>query len=261
MRLVWKRSSLHIIVFCCIFAISGCALSRKIEQIRLKHEQRAAALREFDNRFKSLRTIGMVTADVFVNELLAGGEEEQNDEWSSVARKNITDVVAQEFTKRAFTVKAVRFDKETGKEPREAYYLYRALNENFREENDDYKRLSLCNDDFPCPDYTVGQVEEFFNKEKVDLLLFVFADDKIETAARKEARSQSQAAAAFSHIFGRGGIHSLRKPGAFVSMTMIDKGGAVFWHGSDDDSVVDLRNPRAADEMAKKVLEKLFRSE
>ena len=264
MGLILKRYAVFLSTLCLVLATSGCALSKKIDHIKLKRQQRAEALLSFEKQFKSYRTIGMVEADVSVNELLAGGEREPIEEWSSAVRKNLTDVVVKEFTKRSVTLKPVSFNKETGGELREAYWLYRAINANFREENDDYKKLSLCNDDFPCPDYAIGQIEGFLKKERVDLLLFIFAENEIETEARKQARETSKVTSVLSHVFAppwRLGFSPLRKPGAFVGMTMIDKTGTVIWHGSDDEDMVDLRNPQAADKMAKEILEKLFRRE
>jgi hypothetical protein len=258
MRLSGKRHLLFIVVFCSGLLLSGCAVSKKIEHIKLKRQQRAAALLSFEKQFKSYRTIGMVEADVFVSELLAGGELEPNLEWSNAVKKHLTEVVVQELAQKGITIKPIGLDKETAGDLHDAYCLYRAVNENFRDENDDYKKLPLCNENFPCFDYTIGPIEGFLKKEKVDLLLFIFAVNEIETDARKEARKSSYVSTAFSHTFGLGRVNPLRKPGALVGMTMIDKSGEVVWHAHEDEDVVDLRTPQVTEKLVKEVIEELF---
>jgi hypothetical protein len=258
MGLILKRYAVFLSTLCLVLATSGCALSKKIDHIKLKRQQRAEALLSFEKQFKSYRTIGMVEADVFVSELLAGGELEPNPEWSSDVKKHLTPLVVQEFSKKGVAVKPVGFDKETAGDLHDAYCMYQAVNENFRDVNDDYKKLPLCNEDFPCFDYTIGPIEGFLKKEKVDLLLFVFAVNEIETEARREARKSSHVSAAFSHMFGTGGIKPLRKPGALVGMTLIDKSGEVVWHAHEEEDVVDLRTPQVTEKLAKEVIEELF---
>ena len=258
MGLILKRYAVFLSTLCLVLAASGCALSKKIDHIKLKRQQRAEALLSFEKQFKSYRTIGMVEADVFVSELLAGGELEPNLEWSNDVKKHLTSLIIQEFSKKGVAIKPVGFDKETPGDLHDAYCLYRAVNENFRDENDDYKKLPLCNENFPCFDYTIGPIEGFLKKEKVDLLLFIFAVNEIETDARKEARQSSYASTVFSHTFGLGKVYPLRKPGALVGMTMIDRSGEVVWHAHEEENVVDLRTPPVAEKLVKEVIDELF---
>ncbi len=258
MGLILKRHVVLLSAFCLVLATSGCALSKKLDLMKLKRQQRAEALLAFEKQFRSYRTIGMVEADVSVSELLAGGELEPNPEWSNDVKKHLTSLVIQEFSKRGVAIKPVGFDKETPGDLHDAYRLYLAVNENFLDVSDDYKKLPVCNENLPCFDYTIGPIEGVLKKEKTDLLLFVFAVNEIESKARKEARQSSYASTVLSHTFGLGKVYPLRKPGALIGMTMIGRSGEVVWHAHEDEDVVDLRTPQVTEKLVKEVIDELF---
>ena len=175
MGLISNRSAVFLLTLCLVLVTSGCAISKKLDEMKLKRQQRLEAVLAFENQFRSYRTIGMVEPDVFVNELLAGGEREQNLEWSDDVKKNLSSLVIREFSKKGVVLKSVAFDKETPGDLHDAYCMYRAVNDNFRDVNDDYKKLPVCNENLPCFDYTIGPIEGLLKKENVDLLLFVYA--------------------------------------------------------------------------------------
>lgn len=259
MGLMLKRFLVLLATLCFVLSLSGCALSKKLDQKKLERKQRREAELAFENQFKSYRTIGLVEPDVFVNELLAGGELEPNPEWSDEAKKQLTSLVIREFSKNGMVLKSVGFDKDAPGRLHDAYCMYRAVNESFRDENDAYyKKLPLCTELLPCFDYTIGSVEGLLKKENADLLLFVFAENEIETKARKEARQSSYASTVFSHAFGMGRVNPLRKPGALIGMTLVDKNGEVIWHAHEDEDVVDLRTPQVTEALVKEVVSRLF---
>ncbi|HEY6012187.1 MAG TPA: hypothetical protein VIX18_12045, partial [Nitrospirota bacterium] len=69
MGLISNRSAVFLLTLCLVLVTSGCAISKKLDEMKLKRQQRLEAVLEFENQFKSYRTIGMVEPDVFVNEL------------------------------------------------------------------------------------------------------------------------------------------------------------------------------------------------
>jgi hypothetical protein len=235
--------------FCFFIVMQGCGPSL-----------REQALADFNNQVKSIKTVGVVSPDMLIYELSAGGVRELMYEWCETARGNFSNAVADELNTRSVGSRPIDFDHDKDADLEEMYYLNRAISESLQW-NTTYRKLALCADERTCPDYSFGPVEPLLKKYKVDALLMVWGQGEQETSGRASARRRSRAISILSG-FGYVRIAPIRNPGTYVSMALIDRSGSVLWYTSTRSGKgYDLRDQAKVKELTRRMLSRLWAEE
>lgn len=235
------RAAAFLGTICIVISFSACGPSLQ-KQSRL----------DFDNQVKAIQTIGLLGPDMMIYELSAGGVRELMDEWVEAATKNFSTVLKKELQGRGLQVKTIVLKEASDDE--EISYLFRAITESLKW-NKTYRKLSLCEDERICKDFSLGAMDQIFSKHKIDALLMVFGKNEMETAAREKARKRSKAFGAFTRVALGVGISPLDGPGTHVSMALVDRNGSVLWYtGASSSRVYDLRDEAKVSEVTKRML-------
>lgn len=214
---------------------------------------------DYDNQVNAIKTVGMISPDMLIYELSAGGVQEQMDEWCDAASQNFSDVVKKELNARSVNVKGITLD-ENAVDDEEIIYLFRAITDSLQW-NKTYRKLSLCEDERICKDFAFGPVDRIFNRYKVDALLMVLGYNEMETSARAKARKRSRVLSKLS-AFGPVRFAPLRGPGTYVSMALVNRSGSVLWYGAAaSNRGYDLRDPAKVGEVAKRILGRMWLKE
>ncbi len=210
---------------------------------------------DYDRQVRSLKTIGVLTPDILMLELTAGGETERMDEWETAADQNMIRSVSRELASLKMKVKMIAPNQHP--DLPEICYLNHAISESLNW-NTTWRRYSLCTDPRVCRDYAVGQVQEILNRQQVDALLIVYGINEIESAKRASARKKSRAASFWIGVASPVTVAPLRNPGTYLSMSLVDRDGNVLWYsGTATGKGFDLRDQAVVDTLSKRILSRL----
>lgn len=178
---------------------------------------------ELIGRAKRLRNVAMLSPDIAISELSAGGIKEKRDDWSAVGRDNVERAIIENLHAKQVNVKALKVGGGLEDEADEVKALYRAVMSSVYShayfwggQNPDFfpERLKKF-------DYSVGSLEKLLRRQKADGLLLVHARDEISSAGRKALRVV-QAINPFGAA-DRGGT-------TVVEVSLADRTGDILWN-------------------------------
>lgn len=184
-------------------------------------------------RMSNVKAIGLVTPDVRIYELTAGGVSEIKEDWSARAKENVTRSLLERFPGKLVEVKKDALETSVREDMEDVLALYSIVVGSYIVHAEGPNAFPVKRD---VSAYTLGSLEGLFAALKVDALLVVYGSDRISTGGRK----------ALTVLGMVGGV--LLTPGVTVmNIGLLDKSGSVLWYNSKG-SVVggDFREPEGA---------------
>lgn len=235
MDLRQKKSLGFLGVACLLFMAFGCA-----PKIYRAHP-------ELEIRSKAIKNPGVISPDVKIFELTAGGIRELRDDWSIKGEENVLRAITEGLGEREIEIKTLTVDEDIEEEMEDIEALYRAVSISI---------ILHTYGPFVFPEkkknfeYSIGSIERILEKFGSDALIFTYGFDEISTNGRKALKVASIIAGAFTGIIimPRSGI-------TVVSVALIDASGTIFWYsikGSEGD--YDLRKPKSTSRLMKDIL-------
>jgi hypothetical protein len=199
--------------FCLLFIAAGCA------------PKTYRAHPEFEMRAKNIKTQGLITPDVKVYELTAGGVQELRDDWCGKGKENVSNAIAEMFKGKPIEIKPLATDKDIEEEMEDIQALYRAVITSIH--------LHTYGGPYTFPekqknfDYSIGSVDEVLKRYGSDALIFVYGFDEISTSGRKALTAAGILVGAFTGVVitPRAGITAL-------NIAVVDPSGAILWYNS-----------------------------
>lgn len=98
-----------------LFLAAGCATTTKTIHP------------EFETRSRDIKTAGLISPDIKIYELTAGGLRELKDDWCAKGKENVQRAVIECLREKPLEIKPISIDKEMEEEVEEIYALYRAV--------------------------------------------------------------------------------------------------------------------------------------
>jgi hypothetical protein len=200
---------------------------------------------ELDTRMRSIKTIGIVPADIRIYELSAGDTEELRDDWSDQGRENVIKAALTGLKNHNVQTKSLVIRKEYENEMEDVQDLYWAVSAcilyyTYGDQGIPDKRKNFV--------YSVGPMKKFLDANGVDAVLLVSGYDEISTGGRKALRALSMVTSMITGVTKRSGMTGM-------SAALVDKSGSVLWYNIDvEEGGYDLRDADSAQGMVKLVL-------
>ncbi len=200
---------------------------------------------ELDSRVRSIKTIGIVPADIRIYELSAGDVEELQDDWSDQGRENVMSAALAGLKNHNVQAKSLSIRKEFESEMEDVQALYWAVSSSilyytYSEQGIPEKRKNFV--------YSVGPMKKFFDAQGVDAVLLVSGYDEVSTGGRKALRALSMFTSIITGVTKRSGRTG-------ISAALVDKSGSVLWYNINvQEGGYDLRDVGSAKGMVNLVL-------
>ena len=202
---------------------------------------------EFETRSKQIHKAGVLSPDIKIYELTAGGVREMRDDWCKTGKENVAQAAGDCFRERLVEVKIIPVDKETEEELEDILALYRAVSTSI---------LSHTYGEHPFPDkskrfeYSVGPIDSLLKRWDSDALVVIIGSDEISSSGRKALTAAAMVISALNGV--------VMVPGGgltVVSAGVVDPSGDILWYNvKGSHGGYDLRNP----ESTKKLLMSIF---
>jgi hypothetical protein len=238
---------LLIALFSCLAILYGCDTP---EYYVIKEPYRMHP--EFYKRALRIKTPGLITPDVKVCELTAGGVREIRDDWSAAGKQNVAGALAECLDEQACKVKTCVVGKDIEEELEDIHALYRAVSRSIQIHTYGPHPFPEKQKNFI---YSVGSIENLLHRLEADALLFVYGYDEISTVGRKALTVLGVAIGAVTGV--------MVVPGSgitAVSVGLADPSGAILWYNIKAGAgVYDLRKPGSAKTLLKDILSDLPR--
>jgi len=236
MRMNLKKVPLVWIGFCFLSMLLGCA---SVAPHR--------AHPEFERRSQDIKGAGLLSPDIKIYELTAGGVRELKDDWCAKGKENVQGALIQCLRERPLEIKPIALEKRLEEEMEDVYALYRAVNTSI---------LSHTYGQFTFPekmksfDYSIGSVEQISKTYGADALIFVYGSDEISTTGRQALQVLGAVAGAFT------GVAVIPRSGITVlSVAVVDPSGVILWYNiKGGQGSHDLRNPESAASLVRDLL-------
>jgi hypothetical protein len=200
---------------------------------------------ELDTRVRSIKTIGILPADIRIYELSAGDVEELQDDWSDQGRENVMRAALAGLKNHNVQAKSLTIRKEFENEMEDIQTLYWAVSASilyyaYGEQGIPEKRKNFV--------YSVGSMKKFLDTQGVDAVLLVSGYDEVSTGGRKALRALSMFTSIITGVTKRSGMTG-------ISAALVDKSGSVLWYNiSVQEGGYDLRDAGSAKGMVNLVL-------
>ncbi len=200
---------------------------------------------ELDTLVGSIKTIGIVPADIRIYEMSAGDVEELQDDWSDQGRENVMRASLAGLKNHNVQVKSLTIHKEFENEMEDIQALYWAVSASilryaYSEQGIPEKRKNFV--------YSVGPMKKFLDAQGVDALLLVSGYDEISSGGRKALRALSMVTSIITGVTKRSGMTGM-------SAALVDKSGSVLWYNINvQEGGYDLRDADSAKDMINLVL-------
>ncbi len=232
------RTSFFTVVFYffVIIALSSCMKSIK------------SNVPELEARTKKMKTLAIVTPEIEICELSAGGVEEKRDDWCKQGRANVKKALKGILKEKGVRTKIIKKNKKNKKEIESINSLYRAVAYSIYNHTFYYgNNVNIFPERIKNFDYSIGSVKKFLKKYKADGLMIVYGSDEISSRGRK-ALQVVQAINPFGQM-SRKGVTAM-----IIGVT--DSTGAILWIRTFySEGEYDLRKPESAFAYVKEVLE------
>ena len=202
---------------------------------------------EFESRSKDVKTAGLLSPDIKVYELTAGGMRELKDDWCAKGRENVQGALIQCLSETPLKIKPIIVEKKFEEEMVDIYALYRAVNASI---------LSHTYGNFTFPekmkkfDYSIGSIREIAQAYGAEALIFVYGTDEISTGGRRAVQALGVLAGAVTRVV------LVPSPGITVlSVAVVDPSGTILWYSfKQNEGNYDLRSPESAADFVREVL-------
>jgi hypothetical protein len=235
-----------------IVLISGCIPDYRIHP-------------EFEMLAKNIKTLGLVTPDIKIYKLTAGGIRELDDDWSSKGRQNVLDILLKLSKGTRIKIKPIEVDPEIEEEMEDIKSLYMAVNKSILLHTYNFP-IEEINEplDYPREDnkfsdkiknfvYSIGSVEKITQKYGVDGLMFIYGMDEISTKGRKMLKIAGSILESITKVELMS--PSLRRGGITVlTMAIVDPNGNIIWYDAEiKEGIYDLRDPDSTYQILAKI--------
>ncbi len=233
----YPRRPLKLLAGCLLLTVFGCATLPA-------HRYRAHP--EFETRSTQIHAAGILSPDIKIYELTAGGVRELRDDWCKIGKETVGQAAGECFSERQVQVKIIPIEKESEEELEDILALYRAVSSSI---------LSHTYGDNPFPEkvksfeYSIGPIDSFLKRWESDALVFIVGFDEISTSGRKALTAAAMVLGALAGVvmLPGGGL-------TVVSMAVVDPSGDILWynvrgsHGGHD-----LRDPESTRQLLKAI--------
>ncbi len=199
-------------------------------------------------RAKQLTNIVLVTPDITINSLSAGGVKEERPAWSEAGRKHIEKAATEVLEQKGRKARLLSDDGKSREEIEEIRTLQEAVMQSiyvyasYNPENPNFFMNRYANFD-----YSLGSVEKLLKANKADGLLLVRGQDNISTGGRK----------ALGVIRAINPFDSGQQSGmTWVEAVLTDRSGDILWYNLNwNAGGYDLRE----EDEARKFVQMMFR--
>lgn len=203
---------------------------------------------EFEIRSKNIKTIQLISPDVDVYELTAGGIDELRDDWCIMGEENVLKAINEELKDAPVVVQNLPINQDLEKELEDIQALYRAVSKSIQLHT--YEGPNLFPEKKKNFDYSIGSIQEIVQSYGVDALIFVYGIDEISTTGRKALQTTGILIGVFTGIViaPRFGITA-------VSIAVVDKSGTILWYNVEGShGGHDLREYESANDLVEEII-------
>jgi len=241
MRLSPKKSFVFLSGLCLLFMAFSCAPITKTV-----HPQ-------FEMRTKEIKVTGLLSPDIRIYELTAGGMRELKDDWCAKGKENVERALVECLKEQPLEIKTISIDKETEEEIQDIYALYRAVNNSIILHTQGDNKFPEKMKNF---DYSIGPVEKILRQYGVDSIIFVNGIDEISSAGRQTLKAVGILASVAAAAAGMGGAVIIPRSGiTIMSVALVDPSGTILWYNiKGSEGGYDLRNPESATKLVRELL-------
>lgn len=221
-----------------VLGISACTTTRQVADSGYKPPQ---------GNYKLM----VMQPDISVGALTAGGMFEFREDWSEQSRKNVIQALTAQQSQRGGQTKIAATREETGVDPAlvgDLIWMHTAVGGAIAVHKFGLAPLPTKKDKF---DWTLGsRAVEFGKATQYDYALFLHAQDSFSTGGRVALQAFAMLGCGFGVcVMPNGGMQV-----AFASLVDL-KTGQVVWFNTLASSAGDIRTPKGAEAMVKKLLE------
>ncbi len=200
---------------------------------------------ELETRIKSIKTIGIIPADIRIYELSAGDVEELRDDWSDQGKENVMKGAVGVLKDHGIHCRNLTIRKDFEQEMEDVQALYWAVSASILLYTYGEQGLPGKYRNF---EYSVGPMKKFLEAQGVDAVLLVNGYDEISSGGRKALRALSMVTSLITGVRKRAGMTGM-------SVALIDKSGSVLWYNVNvQEGGYDLRDAKSAKSMVRLVL-------
>jgi len=161
-------------LFSLVFLINGCMPAIK------------SNVPELEARAANIKKIVLLSPNVEIYSLSAGGVKEKRDSWCSTGRQNIESALQETFKEKGVFLSSLKQNSKNKKDVEEINALYRAVAGSIYDHTFFYgQNPNLFLERIQNFDYSIGSVEKLLKRYNADGLLIVYASDEIPTKGRK----------------------------------------------------------------------------
>lgn len=255
-----RKSLFSMLAFYLVFIGIGCA-----------GKTYTMAHPELEMRSKDIKTHLLILPDIKVYEFKLPDKLELRDDWSEMARENVTKAVIESLNEKQVVIKTITDrDKDFEEELKDITSLYNAVNASIQLHTSLFyskeKNLILPEKvkDF---DYSIGSIEKILKKYSADSLILVQGYDEISTGKRKRAIVAGHllnitevvviagAAGAGVAVVPSFIDNVPRRGMTAISIAVADSSGAILWHNFIADyGGYDLRKYKSTKKFIKDAL-------
>lgn len=218
-----KRYIIFMLISCLLFLSCGCAVMK------------SRTHPEFEERYKNIKTSGLIPPDIEIYELSAGGVRELKDEWSEIGKENVFNALMKKFKEKGIKVDTLTKDEEM----EDTLALYRAVSMCINLHTQGPSAFPEKQKNF---DYSIGSIEKTLDKYGVDALMIVYGSDESTTGGR-------QALIAFGLLASIAtGVPVVPRAGiTTMNVALVDPSGTILWYNCKRSGAShDLRKPEDA---------------
>jgi len=201
---------------------------------------------ELEMRSKDINTPGLISPDVKIYELTAGGVRELRDDWCIKGEKNVMGAITECCREKEAEIKTLTIDEEIEEEMKDIQALYRAVSSSIQLHTYGPHVFPEKKENF---EYSIGSVERILRKFRSDALIFVYGFDEESTTGRKALHAAGIIAGAFTGV-----VVTPRYAITSVSVALVEESGTILWYCVNTKPGYDLRKPESASKLVKHIL-------
>ena len=211
---------------------------------------------EFETRARDIKTAGLISPDIKIFELTAGGVRELKDDWCAKGKENVQRAVIECLREKPLAIKPITIDREMEEEIEEIYALYRAVSTSIILHTVNIQGANIFPEKVKRFDYSIGTMERILKIHGGDALIFVTGFDEISSAGRQTLKAVGIIAGIALAASGVGGAVIIPRSGiTLVSVALVDSSGSILWYNiKSSEGGYDLRNPESATKLVRDIL-------
>lgn len=211
------------------------------------------------NRSREIRSVALLSPDVRVYEVSAGGVSDERSEWSAQGKENTARAITEILHARGVVVKPVPAELEAMPEVRELKALFRAVLASVLSHTYNQGRNpNVFQDKVSNFDYSLGSLDDLLRRAGADALIIVTGQDEVSTGGQKTLTTLGIIAGAAAGAL-TGVVVMPRISGATMNLALADRDGNILWFSAEGSAGADLRDPASAAEFSAVALDGLPR--